>query len=152
MEVVLHCKERSLFQVFKRIDRNFCESGSFMILSSSLCENQKEKTSNNFLKSSLSAERQSCSGEEEEELQSIVFESKCRKMESKVKGKQSKRLTDYGYLTVLSCLLVFVIQTVLQSHSYYRVKWLILPRDLSHFTRWYEAYCKAIRNDILSVW
>jgi len=45
MEVVLHCKERSLFQVFKRIDRNFCESGSFMILSSSLRENQKEKTS-----------------------------------------------------------------------------------------------------------
>jgi hypothetical protein len=45
MEVVLHCKERSLFQVFKRIDRDFCESGSFMILSSSLRENQKEKTS-----------------------------------------------------------------------------------------------------------
>ena len=83
---------------------------------------KKEKTSNNFLKSPLSAERQSCSGEEEEELQSVVFESKCRKMESKVKGIQIKRLTDYGYLTVLSCLLAFIIQTVLQSHSYYLVK------------------------------
>ena len=113
MEVVLHCKERSLFQVFKRIDRIFCESGSFMILSSSLRENQKRENLNNFLKSPLLAERQSCSGEEEEELQSVVFESKCRKMESKVKGIQIKRLTDYGYLTVLSYLLAFIIQTVL---------------------------------------
>ena len=83
---------------------------------------QKRENLNNFLKSPLSAERQSCSGEEEEELQSVVLESKCKKMESKVKGIQIKRLTDYGYLTVLSCLLAFIIQTVLQSHSYYLVK------------------------------
>mgnify|MGYP001690808841 FL=1 len=43
-------------------------------------------------------------------------------MESKVKGIQIKRLTDYGYLMVLSCLLAFIIQTVLQSHSYYLAK------------------------------
>jgi len=46
------------------------------------------------LKSPLSAERQSCSGEEEEELQSVVFESKGKKLESKIKGKQIKRLVD----------------------------------------------------------
>ena len=40
---------------------------------------QKRENLNNFLKSPLSAERQSCSGEEEEELQSVVFESKDRK-------------------------------------------------------------------------
>ena len=56
--------------------------------------NKKEKTSNNFLKSPLSAERQSCSGEEEEELQSVVFEDKGKKLESKVKRKQVKRLID----------------------------------------------------------
>ena len=60
---------------------------------------QKRENLNNFLKSPLSAERQSCSGEEEEELQSVVFESKDRKLESKVKGKQVKRLINYGYLT-----------------------------------------------------
>ena len=36
----------------------------------------KRENLNNFLKSPLSAERQSCSGEEEEELQSVVFEDK----------------------------------------------------------------------------
>ena len=87
-----------------------------------LAGKQKRENLNNFLKYPLSAERQSCSGEEEEELQSVVFESKCRKMESKVKGKQIKRLANYGYLTVLSCLPAFVIQTVLQSHSYYLAK------------------------------
>ena len=60
---------------------------------------QKRENLNNFLKSPLSAERQSCSGEEEEDLQSVVFEDKGKKMESKVKGKQVKRFTDYGYLT-----------------------------------------------------
>ena len=96
---------------------------------------QKRENLNNFLKSPLSAERRSCSGEEEEELQSGVFEDKGKKMESKVKGKQVKRFTDYGYLTVLPCLPACVIQTVLQSHSYYLAKWLILLRDLSHFAR-----------------
>ena len=113
---------------------------------------QKRENLNNFLKSPLSAERLSCSGEEEEELQSVVFESKCRKMESKVKGIQIKRLADYGYLTVLSCLLAFIIQTVLQSQSYYLAKWLILPRDLSHFAWWYEAYCKTMKKEFLSIW
>ena len=74
---------------------------------------QKRENFNNFLKSPLSAERQSCSGEEEEELQSVVFEGKCRKLVFKVKEKQIKRLTDYGYLTVLPCLLACIIQTVL---------------------------------------
>jgi len=74
------------------------------------------------LKSPLSAERQSCSEEEEEELQSVVFEDKGKKLESKVKGKQVKRLIDYGYLTVLLCLTACVIQTALQSHSYYLAK------------------------------
>ncbi|EFB30491.1 hypothetical protein HMPREF0971_01014 [Segatella oris F0302] len=60
--------------------------------------------------------------EEEEELQSVVFEGKDRKLESKVKGKQIKRFTDYGYLTNRFPLLAFVIQTVLQSHSYYLAK------------------------------
>ena len=55
---------------------------------------QKRENLNNFLKSPLSAERQSCSGEEEEELQSVVFESKGKKLESKIKGKQIKRLVD----------------------------------------------------------
>jgi len=32
--------------------------------------------------------------EEEEELQSVVFEDKGKKLESKVKGKQVKRLID----------------------------------------------------------
>jgi len=31
---------------------------------------------------------------EEEELQSVVFESKGKKLESKIKGKQIKRLVD----------------------------------------------------------
>jgi len=43
------------------------------------------------LKSPLSAERQSCSGEEEEDLQSVVFEGKGKKLEFKDKGKQIKR-------------------------------------------------------------
>ena len=55
---------------------------------------QKRENLNNFLKSPLSAERQSCSGEEEEELQSVVFEDKGKKLESKVKRKQVKRLID----------------------------------------------------------
>ena len=55
---------------------------------------QKRENLNNFLKSPLSAERQSCSGEEEEELQSVVFEDKGKKLESKDKRKQIKRLID----------------------------------------------------------
>ena len=52
---------------------------------------QKRENLNNFLKSPLSAERQSCSGEEEEDLQSVVFEGKGKKLEFKDKGKQIKR-------------------------------------------------------------
>ena len=55
---------------------------------------QKRENLNNFLTSPLSAERQSCSGEEGEELPSDVFESKGKKLESKIKGKQIKRLVD----------------------------------------------------------
>ena len=53
----------------------------------------KRENLNNFLKSPLSAERQSCSGEEEEELQSVVFEGKDRKMESN--SKEKKRIYIY---------------------------------------------------------
>ena len=53
---------------------------------------QKRENLNNFLKSPLSAERQSCSGEEEEELQSVVFESKGKILEFKNKEKIEKDL------------------------------------------------------------
>ena len=63
------------------------------------------------MKSPLSAERQSCSGEEEEELQSVVFEGKDRELESTSKEKMRKNIfvlamfntsTVYGWHNTIS--------------------------------------------------